>query len=1096
MAGNSFLQSPFQSLIDQPVKPLSGAQQVTEVDTPDFSDDAAPAPSPAPTPTPAPAAAPASLLPPENLRPLFEATASHFKVPVNVLMAIAQQESTYNPDAVNPASGAAGIGGYMGATAKSLGINPRDPNEAVPAIAQQLRERLDKGYDMADAVKEHFAGPDRKLWGEKTTAYGDEVLAKAGQIGQQLYGDTAAAPSPTPAFTPGTEQNQFAPNRMARADYEKEFRALNPKAGQAAVDNAMAQYDQQAAARTQAAGNRVQDKFATLQSPEAMFDARLNAKLQGPQNGVVPQLPERQQPAAFPETGTPDTAPEASTLDTIGGNLTGGALGTLVGAIAASAKLVGADDVAKEYSEGLDQIKARQKELGGDTMTGKVAGLVGGIVPALAGAPEYKVLEFAKNSGLFGIPAFQETYQAKLAEGQSNKLALVHAFEAFGMNTLAPMVMQHGMGAVIGKLGTEGAAGVKGAALGLGQAAGEGVAFSGANTIMDKGTDVLAGQQNDRPWIDPEDMAVQALGFSALRGAHMVGHAAGSMVEPAGPMSAAIEAAAPRVRTEPTLGDEATVDPAAVARAETVARAGGSVADQLRAIRPLDEQSAPEAPAGPLTAAVEHAADLHAIDPAPPPPEPAPEPPALDTLPMEDLRSRLRDVAQQVKAAADPAQRKELMGQRAEIEKAIAAVGKQAAADSKPAVEPLSAGPFDDMKAANRMMQRYAEETGQPHEVVGSDGKFKVQPIEGARDGIDTAGSGAGTDGLGRSGGTADAVGSDHAAGRAGTGTGAIEGERAGIDRATAQRSADAGDHRTGADGAADAKPALTNPRADIESITKEISHNEARKLVEGKTEKPGGVDPVRQIDAGEGNNSMLRMGEVPLSMFKQNEGGDLYDGTVNRKRAEAYRDRPAAGAPPVIAVLSPRTGKLNILDGGHRITAARMRGDATIQAIISLKSIKESTDVPQRQEVPEEAPPARGAEAEKPAAAGNRPAADIGTSAAPAAEGKLAARRALNDKQDAVVRAAAEKLAARKAEKEAADEASQAARSAGEEKTAAPEPAREVPKSFLKKVKVDHDVYIRDERRWETVKVPADKALASVREDIGNLEALLKCMR
>lgn len=99
--------------------------------------------------------------------------------------------------------------------------------------------------------------------------------------------------------------------------------------------------------------------------------------------------------------------------------------------------------------------------------------------------------------------------------------------------------------------------------------------------------------------------------------------------------------------------------------------------------------------------------------------------------------------------------------------------------------------------------------------------------------------------------------------------------------------------------------------------------------------------------------------------------------------------------------------------------------------------------------------------------------------------EGKLAARRALNDRQDAVVKAAAEKLAARKAEKEAAPQ------------PAAEAPVRaEPPLSFMKKVKVDHDVYIKDEGRWETVKVQAHVALKSVREDIGNLEALLKCMR
>lgn len=605
MAGpNPFLQSPFQSLIDDQVKPLQGVQQATEVDTPDLPKDAAPTPAPAPEEAPAPAAPPpqpvappASLLPPKQLQPLFEATAAHFKVPVNVLMAIAQQESSYDPDAVNKETGAAGMGQYLDSTAKSLGINPHDPNEAVPAIAQQLRERLDKGYSMADAIKEHFAGPDRKLWGDKTAVYGDEVLAKAGQIGQQLYGDVQAPDAPAPSFTPGAEQNQFSPTRMRRADYEKEFRALNPKAPQAAIDAAMAQYDQQVAdaGAAQIAAKMVGPK--PIPTPEQFFDQKLNARLQGPQNGIVPQLPDRQQPATIPETGTPP-----SSLETVGGNLTGGALGTLVGAIAAGAKLVGADDTAKEFSEGLEQIRGRQKELGGDTFAGKVTSLVGGIVPALAEAPEYKVLEFAKNAGLFGIPAFQETYQSKLAAGQSNKLALVHAFESFGMNTLAPMVMQHGVGAVIGKLGAEGAAGVKGAALGLTQAAGEGVAFSGANSVMDKGTDVLAGQQNDNPWIDPEDMAVQAAGFGALRGAHMVPEAARAVADrisqarvDTGPLSAALESAASRPeRIEPTLTDvpeeqQPAVDPVAIARADAVRTAGGSVADQLRAIRNPDE---------------------------------------------------------------------------------------------------------------------------------------------------------------------------------------------------------------------------------------------------------------------------------------------------------------------------------------------------------------------------------------------------------------------------------------------------------------------------------------------------------------------------
>ena len=131
----------------------------------------------------------------------------------------------------------------------------------------------------------------------------------------------------------------------------------------------------------------------------------------------------------------------------------------------------------------------------------------------------------------------------------------------------------------------------------------------------------------------------------------------------------------------------------------------------------------------------------------------------------------------------------------------------------------------------------------------------------------------------------------------------------------------------------------VMHPRLVIESHTMPISFIGACSVVAGKTEKPGGTDPVRQLEAGNGNLSVFRIGDIPLSLFKDNEDGDLYDGTVNRARAEAYCSRPCLDVPPVIAVLSPRSGKLNILDGGHRISAARMRGDATIATIVSLKN-------------------------------------------------------------------------------------------------------------------------------------------------------------
>lgn len=137
-----------------------------------------------------------NLLPPADIRPIFENAAREYGVPVNVLMALGHQESRYRAGAVGTPTEwgrAKGMMQYLDSTAQGMGINPFDPVQAVGAAAKQLKERLDKGYSMEDAVKEHFAGPDRKKWGEKTAAYGREVMEKAGIIGQN-FGTASPAP--------------------------------------------------------------------------------------------------------------------------------------------------------------------------------------------------------------------------------------------------------------------------------------------------------------------------------------------------------------------------------------------------------------------------------------------------------------------------------------------------------------------------------------------------------------------------------------------------------------------------------------------------------------------------------------------------------------------------------------------------------------------------------------------------------------------------------------------------------------------------------------------------------------------------------------
>lgn len=138
------------------------------------------------------------LLPPPDLQPLFEKYSAEYGVPLNVVSALAQQESGYNANAVGEQTKwgtAKGMLQNLDANAKALGIDPFNADQAIAGAARQLRERLDKGYSMEDAVKAHFGGDNRKQWGEKTNAYGQEVLAKASMIGDQLLAGKKTAPA-------------------------------------------------------------------------------------------------------------------------------------------------------------------------------------------------------------------------------------------------------------------------------------------------------------------------------------------------------------------------------------------------------------------------------------------------------------------------------------------------------------------------------------------------------------------------------------------------------------------------------------------------------------------------------------------------------------------------------------------------------------------------------------------------------------------------------------------------------------------------------------------------------------------------------------
>jgi len=125
------------------------------------------------------------ILPPEQYQPLFINASQKYGVPANILMSLAQQESSYNPEAIGPETKwgkAKGMMQYIDDTAKGMGIDPMDPAQSVDAAAKQFKQRIDAGYSVEEAVMAHHAGDNREQWGPKTRKYVREVLGRAGGI--------------------------------------------------------------------------------------------------------------------------------------------------------------------------------------------------------------------------------------------------------------------------------------------------------------------------------------------------------------------------------------------------------------------------------------------------------------------------------------------------------------------------------------------------------------------------------------------------------------------------------------------------------------------------------------------------------------------------------------------------------------------------------------------------------------------------------------------------------------------------------------------------------------------------------------------------
>src|ERR1035441_2247048 len=112
----------------------------------------------------------------------LSAASATYGVPISVLNAVAQAESSFNPNAVSPA-GAQGLLQLMPATGAALGVtNPFDPTQNANAGAQYLSQMYAKYGDWNTALIAYNEGPGNLASQgifPSSQSYADSILAPA-----------------------------------------------------------------------------------------------------------------------------------------------------------------------------------------------------------------------------------------------------------------------------------------------------------------------------------------------------------------------------------------------------------------------------------------------------------------------------------------------------------------------------------------------------------------------------------------------------------------------------------------------------------------------------------------------------------------------------------------------------------------------------------------------------------------------------------------------------------------------------------------------------------------------------------------------------
>lgn len=165
---------------------------------------------------------------------LVQQAAQRWNVDPKLIASVIQVESSGNANAVSEV-GAVGLGQHMPTTAKSLGIDPKDPAQSIDGIAKLLDENLRRYGSPEQAILAYHGGTDQANWGPKTQDYLRKI---SGQYGATEVAKTSPKDDEFEASFGARPQSASAPAPVGDS-FEASF-GPRPPAAQAAQVGATA----------------------------------------------------------------------------------------------------------------------------------------------------------------------------------------------------------------------------------------------------------------------------------------------------------------------------------------------------------------------------------------------------------------------------------------------------------------------------------------------------------------------------------------------------------------------------------------------------------------------------------------------------------------------------------------------------------------------------------------------------------------------------------------------------------------------------------------------------------------------------------------